>query len=296
MEHDEVLELLPAYVDQELSVSETIQIERHLSNCIECQQDYVQQSQLSAQLKAPAFRFEAPAGLAQRINEALPRAVLPGAVLPEAVLPIAALPEAALPEAALPIKQSNLSARTSRWSHLVEKSGWRFDRFHLGALMATLLAVLWSIGIFLSVPNDQDRLTDEVIANHVRSLQVDHLSDVVSTDRHTVKPWFNGKLNFSPPVIELAPQGFPLIGGRLDYVNGHPVAALIYRRQLHPINLYVWPTGSHNTSSFILTRQGYQVAHWTSGDMTYWAVSDVAAEDLTTFESLLRQQIKEVLH
>ena len=263
MEHDQVVELLPAYVDQELGVSETIQIERHLNNCFECQQDFEQQSQLSAQLKSVAFHFEAPAGLAQRISDALPT-------------------ERSIP--AVPTDK--------RWQ-FGERFGWHFDRFNMGALLATLVAVLWSGSMFLSTPSAQDQLTDEIVASHVRSLQVDHLSDVISTDRHTVKPWFNGKLNFSPPVFDLASQGYPLTGGRLDYINGRPVAALIYHHQLHPINLYIWPTSDHNAAPVSQTRQGYHLVYWTIGGMTYWAVSDVAAADLTTFETLLTSQIRQ---
>lgn len=263
MEHQEVLELLPAYVDQELSMSETMQIERHLNNCMECQQHFTQQSQLSAQLKTPAFHFEAPAALAQRINAALPK------------------------------ERSTPTAPTNKRWQFGEKLGWHFDRFNMGALLATLVAVLWSVSMFLSHPSAQDQLTDEIVASHVRSLQVDHLSDVISTDRHTVKPWFNGKLNFSPPVIDFASQGYPLSGGRLDYINGRTVAALIYHHQLHPINLYIWPTSDHNTAPLTQTRQGYHLVHWTIDGMTYWAVSDVAAADLATFETLLRSQISQ---
>jgi len=251
MEHQQVLDLLPAYVDQELSVTETLQIERHLTDCAACQHEYAQQSQLSAQLKAPAFYFEAPAGLARRIK------------------------------AALPEEQSASNEAKRR----------HFNWFNAGAVLATLFAVIWSAGLYLTLPSAQDRLTDEVVASHVRSLQVDHLSDVVSTDRHTVKPWFNGKLNFSPPVIDLAAQGYPLVGGRLDYLDGHPVAALIYRRQLHPINLYVWPNGDGNTASLSQSRRGYHLSRWSMNGMTYWAVSDVAAGELAAFVALLRTQL-----
>ena len=263
MEHDEVLELLPAYVDQELGVSETIQIERHLNNCFECQQDFAQQSQLSAELKSAAFHFEAPAGLAQRISEALPK------------------------------ERSTFVAPTAKRWRPGERFGWHLDRFNVGAFLATLAAALWSVSMFLSLPSAQDQLTEEIVASHVRSLQVDHLSDVISTDRHTVKPWFNGKLNFSPPVFDLAPQGYPLTGGRLDDINGRPVAALIYHHQLHPINLYIWPTSDHDAVPRTETRQGYHLAHWTISGMTYWAVSDVAVVNLTTFGTLLTSQIKQ---
>jgi anti-sigma factor RsiW len=255
MEHQQVLELLPAYVDQELGVTGTTPIECHLHGCAACQREYAQQSQLSAQLKNPAFYFEAPAGLARRINAALP-------------------------------KDRSAAADAKRWD-------FNFSWLNAGAALATLLAAVWSAGLYLTLPSAQDRLTDEVVASHVRSLQVDHLSDVISTDRHTVKPWFNGKLNFSPTVIDLAAQGYPLIGGRLDYLDGHPVAALIYRHQQHPINLYVWPNSDSNAAPLSQSQRGYHLAHWSVGGMTYWVVSDVAAPELATFAALLRTQLSQ---
>lgn len=263
MEHQQVRTLLPAYVDQELSVSETMQIEQHLNDCADCQQDYAQQSQLHTRLKNPTFYFEAPAGLAQRIHAALPK--------------------------------GSTSTPPKRW--LDWPFGWHVSWVNAGAMLTTLLALLWSVGMYLTLPSAQDRLTDEVVASHVRSLQVDHLSDVISTDRHTVKPWFNGKLNFSPTVIDLASQDYPLIGGRLDYLDGHPVAALIYRHQLHPINLYVWPdnNGNSNAAPVALSKRGYHLAHWSTGGMSYWIVSDVGAAELASFVTLLRAQLNQTV-
>ena len=131
----------------------------------------------------------------------------------------------------------------------------------------------------------------ELVSSHVRSLQVDHLSDVVSSDQHTVKPWFNGKLDFSPPVIDLAAQGFPLVGGRLDYLDGHTVAVLIYRHKLHPINLYIWPSSDRNGALQVHGRQGYHLIHWVVGGMNYWAVSDLAANELEFYVNFLRPQV-----
>src|SRR5205823_182834 len=113
--------------------------------------------------------------------------------------------------------------------------------------------------------------------------------DVASSDRHTVKPWFNGKLDFPPPVEDFRAQGFPLIGGRLDYLDGRPVAALVYRRRLHTINLFVWRSGQ-NLERKTLTRQGYSLAHWAQSGFTYWAVSDMNLDDLQMFARLVQHQ------
>ncbi len=251
MDHREMQELLPAYLDKELDISTTMALQRHLDHCPECQREYAQQSALSARVKQEAIYFEAPAPLSKRIAAALP--------------------------------QERPRLRRTKY--------WSFDWFNAGAALMTLAMAAWSIGLYVNTPSASQRLTEEVIANHVRSLQVDHLSDVASSDQHTIKPWFNGKLDFSPPVIDLAPQGFALVGGRLDYLRGHAVAVLIYRRNQHPINLYVWPISAHDTALQEQFLQGYHLAHWTQHGMAYWAISDVAANELENFTLLLRTAI-----
>jgi anti-sigma factor RsiW len=121
-------------------------------------------------------------------------------------------------------------------------------------------------------------LADSVVASHVRALLASHLLDVPSSDQHSVKPWFAGQLDFSPVVRDLSGDGFVLAGGRIDYLNGRRVAALVYRRRLHVINLFTWPGSTGGEGS--VSRDGYNAVHWTSGGMTYWAVSDVSAQDL----------------
>jgi anti-sigma factor RsiW len=122
------------------------------------------------------------------------------------------------------------------------------------------------------------------VANHVRSLLASHLVDVPSSDQHTVKPWFDGKVDFAPPVHDFGADGFPLVGGRLDYLDGKTVVALVYRRHQHPINLLISPTpGRANTSPQAMTRRGYNLIHWTQDEMSYWAVSDLNAAELDQF-------------
>jgi anti-sigma factor RsiW len=251
MDHQEIRELLPAYVDQELGISDTLAVERHLGSCIDCQRDYAEQRAVRSRLKEEAMYFHAPAHLAQRIDAALP--------------------------------QDKLPAARSR--------PWMINWLNAGVAMATLLMTVWSTGLWLKLPSEQERLTEEVVASHVRALQVDHLADVASSDRHTVKPWFNGKLNFSPPVADLALQAFPLVGGRLDYLDGQPVAALIYRHNQHAINLYIWPSTAKDAGPDVQVRQGFHLMHWTSRGMAYWAISDLAASDLSNFVDLLRAAV-----
>jgi len=133
-----------------------------------------------------------------------------------------------------------------------------------------------------------DAMVDDVVDGHVRSLMGEHLFDVRSTDQHTVKPWFLGKLDFSPPVVDLASIGFPLVGGRLDYMSGRPVAALVYQRQKHTINVFVSPATDAGTGVTNRTLRGFHVRHWVRDGMSFWAVSDLNDAELTQFARALQ--------
>jgi anti-sigma factor RsiW len=136
-------------------------------------------------------------------------------------------------------------------------------------------------------------IVQEAVSNHVRSLLVTHLTDVVSTDQHTVKPWFTGKLDYSPPVVNLTEAGFPLIGGRLDFLDNRPVSAIVYQRRKHIINLFIWPAGPNEMLPETYdTGKGFHIRAWRNGQMNYMAVSEVAEADLAEFCGLIQAQTK----
>ncbi|MBI3546369.1 MAG: anti-sigma factor [Gammaproteobacteria bacterium] len=247
MECKEIQDLMSAYVDRELALREALAIEQHLPNCVRCQTQYAEHTKLRTALKNDAAYFKAPNHLAQRIKLALPSAAL---------------------------QKSHAPLRAWSW-------------LNFGAVLASIIAIAWSTGLYFMLPSANDRLMDELISNHVRSLQVAHSTDVASSDLHTVKPWFNGKLDFSPPVFDLTTEGFPLIGGRMDYFNHRSTAALVYRHRQHIINLFIAPLGNRkDISPERLTRQGYYLTHWIHNGMAFWAVSDVDPSQLEKFREI----------
>jgi anti-sigma factor RsiW len=214
-----------------------------------------QDSELSGAIKAFATRYQAPPALRDRVTTALRAA------------------EPARPAAAR-------GASRAPW--------WQWAS--MGAVFASGAVVAWTLSLFLATQGEIAQLSDDVVADHVRSLMVAHLTDVASSNQHTVKPWFSGKLDYTPPVRDLSREGFPLTGGRLDYLNGRSVAALVYRRRLHTINLFVWPCDDATTSGVRrLTRRGYNIVNWCNGGMQFWAVSDLNAAEMQTFSQLVRQ-------
>ena len=186
--------------------------------------------------------------------------------------------EAALP--APPARASSAAAPGQSVALIARSFFGGFARRHgaFGALAASLVLTV--------LRNDQQQtIADEVVSAHIRSLQPGHLMDVETSDQHTVKPWFNGKLDVAPPVIDLTAQGFTLLGGRLDYIDGEPVASVVYRRRKHVINLFVAaaPGGRSTQDAPAETVQGYNVRHWSEEGLDFWAVSDIDADELDEF-------------
>ena len=242
---------LTGYLDGELDLVNAVAVEEHLKTCARCAQAHANQQALQAAIGGARLYAPAPAGLQQRIQTSL--------------------------------RQADTSARAPRVVR------WRW--YSVALALACVAVLAWGLGRAWVVPAVDDRVAVAVLDSHVRSLITDHLIDVVSSDRHTVKPWFAGKLDFSPTVEDLASQGYPLSGGRLDELDGRPVAALVYQRQRHIINLFSWPTPeAHDTPVAVESRQGYNQIHWTQGGMTYWAVSDVNVDELQAFVRLVQHQ------
>jgi len=215
---------------------------------------YQEDAELSELVKLKARYYEAPQNLREKI-----RVSLAGSETPE------------------------VKHWTKRWSEWRQWSGMGVA-FACGVLLGVAI-------IFLrGAPGTQNTIASQVVDGHVRSLMVAHLSDVASSDQHTVKPWFSGKLDYSPPVKNLASEGFPLIGGRLDYMDERPVAALVYQHQLHTVNVFVWPVRGNSLPALgSVTRQGFNVTSWQDEGMQFWAVSDLNMAELQKFSEILRK-------
>lgn len=253
MSCQETHELIHGYVDGELDLPKSIAIEEHLRNCHECTQTYKGIRSLRAAIGDDALRFQAPEDFAARLRSAL--------------------------------RSESKSDRQPGFLRL----RWLLA----GASLVGAVIAIWAIASIITRPSAGDVLAQEIVSSHVRSLMADHLTDVPSSDQHTVKPWFDGKLDFSPPVKDLSKQGFSLNGGRLDYIGNRPVAALIYQRRQHSINLFVWPsTGAGDVTEKVSVRQGFNLVRWADGGMTYWVVSDLNLAELQQFVQLLQEQIQ----
>ena len=183
------------------------------------------------------------------------------------------------------IRKHSPNPRQGRLPAWIQSLGAQWATLSMGVASGVLVT---SICAHLYFSPAQDAVAEEVVISHIRSLMADHLSDVASTDQHTVKPWFRGKLDYAPPVQDFANRGFTLMGGRIDYVDHRAVAALVYQHNAHAINLFVWPTAQPNSSIRQRIRQGFNILEWNSDGMKYWLVSEVNIDELEEFARITR--------
>lgn len=177
-------------------------------------------------------------------------------------------------------------------SHPLRSRGWRLSHWPIAASLVIAVAAGWGAGVLWPgsrITSVTNATTSELVDAHVRSLLPGHLVDVESSDRHTVKPWFAGKTDIAPTVIDLSDKGFPLLGGRLDYVNGHTAAVLTYRRRGHTINLFIWRTSPDEPGDGSFAVRGYSLLHWSTAGLGLWAVSDAALSELEAFQRAYMQ-------
>jgi anti-sigma factor (TIGR02949 family) len=241
---------LDAYLDGELATVDARELEAHLAQCPECTRFRDGRLALRAAITARVPAFPAPDTLRARVRADL-----------------------------------RAAARERIPYRFTLRGAWR--PLAVAASLAVVAVGSWRLALQRA---GGETLADQVLASHVRSLMPGHLTDVASSDQHTVKPWFNGKLDFSPPVYDFAGRGYPLLGGRLDYVAGRTVAALVYGRRQHLINEFLWPAARGPAAvPSIRTRQGYHLLHWTTADYSYWVVSDLGLTELRDFAALLQQ-------
>ena len=250
----EVQRLMDAYEDGELDLVTSLQVEDHLRECPTCSRLLRNQQAVSSVLRSGALRLGASSELRKRIHSSL----------------------------------ENAAGREAP----VERPVSRVSGRMLGAMAASLAIVAivgWLLATKVTTSSANHLVAQEVVSGHVRSLMATHLTDVPSSDQHTVKPWFVGKLDFSPRVTDLAGDGFTLVGGRLDYLEARPVAALVYQRRKHIINLFVWPAKGGDAAAATLSVRGFNLVHWTQSGLIYWAVSDMNSRELNDFVLLVQK-------
>ena len=237
---------LSAYLDGELDTSTAENYAQHLLTCAVCNRACEELTQLRATLSSNLPRYSAPSHLRHRI-------------------------------------QTDLDALKPR-AKKRQASPWFWMNVGLTSVCSIAFAI--TMALYLAIPTQAELINQEIVASHYRSLLANHLADVVSSDHHTVKPWFAGKLDYAPVVVDFASDGFPLLGGRLDYINHRTVAALAYRHNKHLINVFMWPDSSGTSSSTTAIR-GFNVLQWNDAGMAYHAVSDMNVQELENFRQLI---------
>jgi anti-sigma factor RsiW len=241
--------LLELFLDGELAAQESVEMREHLDGCSACNNQYRRLEHISSDMRMRVGHYAPPAGLERRVRAAL--------------------------------RQAAREERQPSWL----LRNW----MTVAASVLLFVSIAWNVALLRPHTSARDLLAQEVLSSHLRSMIGTHLVDIPSSDQHTVKPWFNGKLNFSPDVKDFARQGFPLIGGRIEYFDDKPVAALIYQRRKHLINLFLWPESSSSSSGYSeMSKRGYNLVSWTQNGMTFWLVSDVQTSELEQFAQLYK--------
>jgi mycothiol system anti-sigma-R factor len=246
---------LTGYLDGELDQRSVGEVETHLRQCVACATRLERERRLRSAVQAQVKPLRAPDGLRERVRGALRAEV-----------------------------RAEVKERPRR-------SAWIPAWAATAAALVLGLGGGWQLATWRTARTKPSDLVTEVVASHVRSLQGEHLTDIGSSEHHTVKPWFTGKLDFSPPVPDFSAQGFPLAGGRLDYLGERQVAALVYRRRQHVINLFVWPSGESSAAPSTTSRRGYQMVRGVAGGMAYWAISDLNVAELAQFAQLTADEL-----
>ena len=273
MNCEETTKLMDGYLDGELDPITSQTIEQHLRECARCDQAYATHGSLIRAIGNATPYYKAPSELRERIQSSLRKEM-----------------------AEQPMRngvrgsQVLFRRRQPELRNILAGTPWNWLGLAAAIIFAAIIA--WNLVPRLQRPAADQFLATQLIDSHVRSLMANHLTDVASSDQHTVKPWLDAKLDFAPAVVDLASEGFPLIGGRLDYLDNRAVAALIYQRRKHFINLFVWPAAPDETRTpKTITRQGYQLLHWVESDLNYWAVSDINEKELQEFKQLFEEQL-----
>lgn len=252
---DDARALIDAAVDGELDAAHVLALEQHTAGCADCAGALTRRRELAARVRAEAPYFRAPDGLTRRFASS-------GATAPPERVPA----------------QRSAVAR------------WR--AFALAASIVAGGALTLTAWLVAQRGSGDQMLQDQVVSGHVRAQLGEHLTDVASSDHHTVKPWLSSHLGFSPTVPDLTDRGFPLVGGRLEYIGGHRAAALVYMRRAHVIDAFVWPTSDSDAPRReSVDPRGYRVIRWTGSHQAVWVVSDVAAADLEAFATLLSERM-----
>ncbi|AIV61255.1 anti-sigma factor family protein [Burkholderia pseudomallei] len=330
MDCNETRALLGADVDHELSAADAWRIARHVGGCGACRLERERLVALRRAMRQAEYH-RAPGALRARIAAGLPLAAVPFAQapvqdLPASDVPVSDVPVSDAPEQDTPSQDMRApnkpavdrppeakprfgadargGARAGRWFARPGSRGPTLDRPGPGPgpRAAALPGLGWGVALTVALAAAAgfaldarraatEHAVDEIVASHVRAGLSSRDIDVISTDRHTVKPWFNGRLDFAPPVVDLSASGFALAGGRLDYVGQRRVAVLVYRYRQHVIDVYVWPSGEGGARPYATVSQGYALDRWEAAGMTWWAVTDAEPSALAAFRTALDARV-----